>query len=473
MVFSSLLFLFVFLSISMGIYLLVPKKHRNTVLLVSSLIFYAWGGPRYLLLLLGETAISWFCALAIQARKKQPARRTWLVIECVSLLGLLAFFKYTPLISSTIESITGVPTGIPQIVLPIGISFYTFQLLSYVIDVYRKEVKAQPSYWKLLLYSSLFHQCIAGPIVRYKTVADEIDNRSVTFNDVYAGIRRFSVGLAKKAILANGIAQVSDALLSTNAATLEATPAFGVWVGSIAFMLQLYLDFSAYSDMAIGMGRMVGFHYLENFNYPYMAVTVQDFWRRWHISLSSFFRDYVYIPLGGNRVGTLVYVRNMITVWFLTGLWHGASWSYVLWGLYYLCFLLLEKFVIKQRIPNGWNRVYTLSVVLLATVIFRFEDFDTLLIALRGLIGLNAGGFFSWSAWSTLLSNIFLIAACIVACTSLSVWVERLCAVWAKKSTIGFVFYSFEQAAIPLVLLGLSVLALIGNAYNPFLYFQF
>lgn len=473
MVFSSLLFVFAFLSISMGIYLCVPKRYQNTVLLVSSLIFYSWGGPMYLLLLLGETAISWVCALRIGNLKSKKKKKFWMTVECVALLGLLAIFKYTGFIGSTMQALTGFPEHVAQIVLPIGISFYTFQLLSYVIDVYRGEVKAQRNYARLLLYSSLFHQCIAGPIVRYKTVADEIEHRSVTMNDVYAGIRRFSIGLAKKAILANGIAQVADQLMSTNAQTLAATPVLGVWIGALAFTLQLYLDFSAYSDMAIGMGRMVGFHYLENFNYPYMAVTVQDFWRRWHISLSSFFRDYVYIPLGGSRGGTLIYVRNMIVVWFLTGLWHGASWNYVLWGLYYLCFLLLERFVIRQRIPNGWNRLYTLSVVLLGTVIFRFEDANTLLLAFKGLFGLNGAGFFSWSVWSVFLSNIFLIAACMIGCTALSVWIERLFSVWASNNSVGFALYSIEQVALPLFLLAISVLALIGNAYNPFLYFQF
>lgn len=320
MVFSSLLFLFLFLSLSMGIYLLVKPQHRNIVLLVSSLIFYGWGGPSYLLLLLAETAISWFCAMMIQRNRKKNRRKFWLISECVLLLGLLAIFKYTPLFVEMIQWSGLLPDFIPDIVLPIGISFYTFQLLSYVIDVYKKEVKAQPSYAKLLLYSSLFHQCIAGPIVRYSTIAKEIDSRHVTWNDVYFGLRRFSVGLAKKAVLANGVAVVADSLASTDPQLLAQSPALGVWIGMLCYMLQIYLDFSAYSDMAIGMGRMVGFHYLENFNYPYQASSIQDFWRRWHISLSTFFRDYVYIPLGGNRGSALVYVRNMITVWFLTGL---------------------------------------------------------------------------------------------------------------------------------------------------------
>lgn len=473
MVFSSLVFLFVFLSISMGIYILVPPRFRNTVLLVSSLIFYAWGGPVYLLLLLGETWISYFCALMIGRTRNPSKRKFWMVVECAGLLGLLAFFKYTPLLATTLKFMTGFPEFIPDIVLPIGISFYTFQLLSYVIDVYRKDVTAQKSYAKLLLYSSLFHQCIAGPIVRYRTVQDEIDNRHVNWNDIYAGIRRFSIGMAKKAILANGVAAVADSLASTDPSALSQTPAIGIWIGLLAYMLQIYLDFSAYSDMAIGMGRMVGFHYLENFNYPYLAVSVKDFWRRWHISLSSFFRDYIYIPLGGNRGGTLIYIRNMITVWFLTGLWHGASWNYVLWGLYYLCFLLLERFVIKERIPHGLNRIYTLSVVFFGWILFRYEDMSTLGLVFSGMFGLSQAGFFNWSAWSMILSNIFLIAAAVIGCTSLSVWLERLLAVGAKRNGFVFALYTAEQALLPIVLLGLSFLFLIGDVYNPFLYFQF
>lgn len=473
MVFSSLLFLFVFLSITMGIYLVVPPSRRNWVLLGASLIFYAWGGPMYLLLLMGETLISWLCAIGISRTRAPSGRKAWMIAECIGLLGLLGIFKYTEFILGTLQSLTGFPDSIVHIVLPIGISFYTFQLLSYVADVYRQEVRAQYSYWKLLLYASLFHQCIAGPIVRYQTVADEIDHRSVTWEDVYAGIRRFSIGMAKKALLANSVAVLADQLASIDGATLAATPGLGIWIGCFCYMLQIYLDFSAYSDMAIGMGRMVGFHYLENFNYPYKASSVQDFWRRWHISLSSFFRDYVYIPLGGSRAGLWVYVRNMITVWFLTGLWHGASWNYVLWGLYYLVFLLLERFFFRQKNPDFANRLYTLSVVFFGWMIFRFEDLGLLGTALQGMLGFGSAGFFAGSVWSTLLSNIILLVVCIIACTDFSVWVRRFFAGLAASNQIAFYFYLAEEALLPIILLCISVLALIGNAYNPFLYFQF
>ena len=333
MVFSSLLFVFLFLALNLMVYFFVSEKNRNYVLLIFSLVFYAWGGPKFLILLVGETAASWFFALQIEKEKSSSRRRLYMVGECIVLLGLLGFFKYTVFFLDNLQAITGFPKEIPQIILPIGISFYTFQLLSYVIDVYKGEVAAQPRFWKLLLYSSLFHQCIAGPIVRYETVANEIDERKISGGDVFVGVRRFCVGLAKKSILANSCASAADTLLPAGVEALSAQSTLGLWLGMLFYMLQIYLDFSAYSDMAIGMGRMVGFHYLENFNYPYIAKSAQDFWRRWHISLSSFFRDYVYIPLGGSRCETWKIVRNMAVVWFLTGMWYGDSWNYILWGV--------------------------------------------------------------------------------------------------------------------------------------------
>lgn len=473
MIFSSLLFIFVFLSLNLFVYNLVPKKYRNTVLLGFSLVFYAWGGPRYLLLLLGETAISWLMGIKISnAKKSNKNPKLWMIVDIVCLLGLLGIFKYLGFFMNTFNGWFGLNLDVPEIVLPIGISFYTFQLLSYVIDVYKGEVEAQQDFSKLLLYSSLFHQCIAGPIVRYQTIAEEIDDRKVSADDIYYGIRRFSIGLAKKAILANGVAKVADALASTDPQLLSTTSALGIWFGLLCYMLQIYLDFSAYSDMAIGMGRMIGFHYLENFNYPYKAKTVQDFWRRWHISLSTFFRDYVYIPLGGNRGGTWVYVRNMVTVWFLTGMWHGASWNYICWGLYYLVFLLLEKFVIKERIPSGWNRIYTLSVIFFGWMIFRYENMSTLLLAFKGLFGFN-GGFASAENITMILSNIFLIAIACIGCTDLAVLLNNVAYRLAQDNKIVFITYCGFETMLPALLVFFSAVALIGNAYNPFLYFQF
>lgn len=461
------------MSLNLFVYNLVPKKYRNAVLLGFSLVFYAWGGPRYLLLLLGETAISWLMGIKISnAKKSNKNPKLWMIVDVVCLLGLLGIFKYLGFFMNTFNGWFGLNLDVPEIVLPIGISFYTFQLLSYVIDVYKGEVEAQQDFSKLLLYSSLFHQCIAGPIVRYQTIAEEIDDRKVSADDIYYGIRRFSIGLAKKAILANGVAKVADALASTDPQLLSTTSALGIWFGLLCYMLQIYLDFSAYSDMAIGMGRMIGFHYLENFNYPYKAKTVQDFWRRWHISLSTFFRDYVYIPLGGNRGGTWVYVRNMVTVWFLTGMWHGASWNYICWGLYYLVFLLLEKFVIKERIPSGWNRIYTLSVIFFGWMIFRYENMSTLLLAFKGLFGFN-GGFASAENITMILSNIFLIAIACIGCTDLAVLLNNVAYRLAQDNKIVFITYCGFETMLPALLVFFSAVALIGNAYNPFLYFQF
>ncbi len=419
MVFSSLVFLFLFLAIHLFVYHMVDERYRNVVLLVSSLIFYSWGGPRYLVLLMGNTLASWGFALLIERSDSPGKRKLWLVAECVVLLGVLGIFKYLGFFCANFQAIFGVPELIPEIVLPIGISFYTFQLISYVVDVYRGEIDAQPSYWKLLLYSSLFHQCIAGPIVRYQTVAEQIDERRPTKNDIYYGVRRFSIGLAKKAVLANSCAAVADTLLPIGDASLATQTTTGYWLGMLFFGLQIYLDFSAYSDMAIGMGRMVGFRYLENFNYPYQAVSIQDFWRRWHISLSSFFRDYVYIPLGGSRCSKAKYVRNIFIVWFLTGMWHGASWNYILWGLYFAVFLLLEKFVIRGRMPRIAGHVYALVVVYFGWVLFKFENFAELGMVLAGMFGLAGGGFTGLEVHTLFMQNIFLMLFCFIACTEL------------------------------------------------------
>ena len=419
MVFSSLVFLFLFLAIHLFVYHMVDERYHNVVLLVSSLIFYSWGGPRYLVLLMGNTLASWGFALLIQRSDSPGKRKLWLVAECVVLLGVLGIFKYLGFFCANLQAIFGVPELIPEIVLPIGISFYTFQLISYVVDVYRGEIDAQPNYWKLLLYSSLFHQCIAGPIVRYQTVAEQIDERRPTKNDIYYGVRRFSIGLAKKAVLANSCAAVADTLLPIGDASLATQTTTGYWLGMLFFGLQIYLDFSAYSDMAIGMGRMVGFRYLENFNYPYQAVSIQDFWRRWHISLSSFFRDYVYIPLGGSRCSKAKYVRNIFIVWFLTGMWHGASWNYILWGLYFAVFLLLEKFVIQGRMPRIAGHIYALVVVYFGWVLFKFENFAELGMVLAGMFGLAGGGFTGLEVHTLFMQNIFLMLFCFIACTEL------------------------------------------------------
>ncbi|MBO4411320.1 MAG: MBOAT family protein [Lachnospiraceae bacterium] len=480
MVFSSLLFLFAFLTVQLIPYYLVKSvKAKNVILLAFSLVFYAWGGPKYLILLVLESLISYLTAREIGKTEFKTMKKRWLILDVVLLLSLLAVFKYTGFFLSNIQFIFHWPKELPEILLPIGISFYTFQLISYVADVYRGEVEPQPKFWKVLLYSSLVHQCIAGPIVRYKTVASEIDERSIEISDVFAGIRRFSVGLAKKAILANGCAAVADALLPLDRLTAASASGPALWLGMAAYMLQIYLDFSAYSDMAIGMGRMVGFHYLENFDYPYTASTVQGFWRKWHISLSSFFRDYVYIPLGGNRKGLGRTILNMFVVWFLTGFWHGASWNFILWGLYFFVFLMLERFFLgrilqKNLVTRVIGHFYTLFVVFLGWVLFKFNDMGIVGEVVKGLFGGHAGAS-ALTAGSALLNNLFLLIFSVIAVFPIGKKLHEQLSRYAEITDRGWIRNGIRicTAVIPVLLLILSVLALVGDSYNPFLYFQF
>lgn len=473
MVFSSLLFLFAFLALNLIVYRKVAPRYRNQVLLAFSLVFYAWGGPKFLILLLLDTFVSWFFALRISRTESRSTRKALLVGELIALLGVLGFFKYLGFFLTNWQAVFGVPEVIPNFVLPIGISFYTFQLISYVVDVYRGKVQAQPRFWKLLLYASLFHQCIAGPIVRYETIANEIDFRKVTREDTFAGIRRFCVGLAKKAVLANSCAAVADSLLNGGVDALSAQSTVGLWIGMIFYTFHIYLDFSAYSDMAIGMGRMVGFHYLENFDHPYMAKSIQSFWRKWHISLSSWFRDYVYIPLGGSRRGNLITVRNALIVWALTGFWHGASWNFVFWGLYYFAFLMLERFVIKNRMPKGVNHVYTILVVIFGWVLFRFTSNAELFCVLKGMLGFAGGGFINLQAQTIFAGNVFLFLFCIIACTDLGTRIRKAMLEKPEPGSALFKAAVVIDSITPILLLLLAVIALIGNSYNPFIYFRF
>ncbi len=478
MVFSSLLFIYLFFALTMFVYCYVGTiQKKNVVLLVASLIFYAWGGPKYLLLLLLMALISWFFAIQIHHfRKSTVLKRGCFVIGIGLQLALLGYFKYAGFILENVKRITGVPEVIPEIVLPIGISFYTFQLISYVVDVYRGEVAPQRKYWLVLLYCSLFHQCIAGPIVRYKDVAREIEHRRPKIPEMGRGINRFTIGLVKKAVFANSCAQIADTMLPEAIIPFNSVPALGLWLGALMYMLQIYLDFSAYSDMAIGMGLMVGFHYKENFNYPYISDTVTEFWRRWHISLSSFFRDYVYIPLGGNRKGAGRTIFNLFIVWALTGLWHGASWNFVLWGLYYFVFLVLEKRVLLDKLknlPKAAGHIYTLVVVYFGWIIFKFTDLSRIGLMLKGMLGLNHNGFMNMEVAVTFKNNIFFIIVAVIACTPLAAngykWMCRRC-----KTVVLFKYLRRVIEVVgPVVLLLLATMALVGNSYNPFLYFQF
>ena len=481
MVFSSLIFVFVFLIANLITQIVITDtRKKNIVMLSFSLAFYAWAGIRYVFLLLGMTFICWYSALEISRARSQAFKKRRLIECTVAVLVILGFFKYTGFFAQNLQSLIGWPKEIPQIVLPIGISFYTFQLLSYVIDVYRGDAEVQETYWLLLLYASLFHQCVAGPIVRYRDVNQDILNRRVKMTEVSRGITRFTVGLAKKAVLANGCADIVRSLFAIKtdaeltAQILENASVTSLWLAVFAFTLQIYLDFSAYSDMAIGMGLMCGFHYKENFNYPYMADSVTDFWRRWHISLSTFFRDYVYIPLGGNRCSKRRHLFNLFVVWALTGMWHGASWNFIFWGLYYFVFLVLEKyFVDTSRIPRPARHALTMLIVFFGWAIFKFDGPGMLGAALKGMFGLNGNAFSAGIFAQTLIGNWFFLAICVVAVTPLAKTIGGLLESFSRQSVWWMYLYNVLDQVTPAILLVLAAAALAGASYNPFLYFQF
>ena len=463
MVFSSLLFVFLFLALNLvSQAALRGARQKNIAMLLFSLVFFSWAGPRYVVLLLLDTALCWFFAICIE---REPQRKKLHLSLCVALVLLvLGIFKYTGFLMGNLQSLFGWPEVIPQIVLPIGISFYTFQLISYVVDVYRGGVRAQKKYWILLLYASLFHQCIAGPIVRYRDVAQDLAKRQVHAEEVSRGVSRFTVGLAKKAVLANSVAVLADRWLPMTTEGLAKIPTAG-----LCYMLQIYLDFSAYSDMAIGMGLMCGFHYKENFNYPYIASSVTDFWRRWHISLSTFFRDYVYIPLGGNRRGKGRQLLNLFIVWGLTGLWHGASWNFLLWGLYYGVILIIEKVWLQkplQKAPGVVQRLYSLLLIILGWVIFALTDFGAIGNYFAALFGAHGGA--DAQTMYLLTTNISLLLVAALACTrwpahAANDLLARL--PQAAQTLLRCLFY----AAVLLM----CVAFLVGDSYNPFLYFRF
>ena len=468
MVFSGLPFLLWFLPAVLLLYFLLRKTPlRNAVLCVFSLLFYAWGEPVYLLLMLMMIAVNYMAAVMMDGRFKERkgARRALLAVSLVADLGSLAFFKYGDFVLINLESLFGLPLPRIGLALPIGISFYTFQIISYIADVYRGEIKAQKDPVKLTTYVCLFPQLVAGPIVRYQTIAEELDNRRETLPLFTEGLHRFIIGLGKKVVLANNMALIADTVFDTAGMNTGVI----AWLGAAAYMLQIYFDFSGYSDMAIGMGKMFGFRFLENFNYPYIASSVTDFWRRWHISLSTWFRDYVYIPLGGNRVSPWRNRLNLFIVWMLTGLWHGAEWTFVLWGLYYFVLLSIEKSAAGKRVldkvPKVLRHILTLLLVLLGWVIFRAPTAAQAF----GFIG----GMFTPSGTSPLLVlnehrdllfPLFLLLPAGIAATP-------LCAKLCERIP--------EKVKEPLrtafdVLLYFACIALLLNAsYNPFIYFRF
>lgn len=469
MVFSSLLFLYAFLPVCLLLYFLVPGlTGKNIVLLCASLVFYAWGEPVYVFLMLAVAALNWGFGLLLGKKRSKG-----LLALCVALnLASLVVFKYAGFLVENCNALFGAAFRAPQISLPIGISFYTFQALSYSVDVYRKDVGAQRSYWKFLLYVSMFPQLIAGPIVRYVDVAAQIESRESDPENVFRGVTRFCVGLGKKVLLADHVGQVADQLLGgsfTGATTL------GIWLGALMYMFQIYFDFSGYSDMAIGLGRIFGFRYMENFKLPYTSKSITEFWRRWHISLSSFFRDYVYIPLGGNR--RHVYL-NLFIVWALTGLWHGASWNFVLWGLYFFVLLCIERLLKKQlsKIPKPVRHVLTLLLILISWNVFYHTDLGRLRESFAIFFGFADSGFTSETTNMLLRNNLPLIAICAVGCSAIPQFtgnvVGLLCAE-KREDGIGHKVYAGLTFVFDLALLALATISLAGSSYNAFLYFRF
>lgn len=471
MVFSSLVFLFVFLPITLLLYFLVPRRFRNFVLLVVSLVFYAWGEPVYVVLMLFSTVVDYVHGLLVEKYRDQPKKAKRVVLSSVIInLGLLTFFKYSSFIIANINAIFGTAFSIPDIALPIGISFYTFQTMSYTIDIFRGDAPAQRKIVDLGSYVAMFPQLIAGPIVRYRTVAEQLNHRKETVDRFADGVRRFIIGLGKKVLLANNIGLVWDTISSTEITSLTVLTA---WLGVLAFGLQIYFDFSGYSDMAIGLGKMFGFELLENFNYPYISQSITEFWRRWHISLGSWFRDYVYIPLGGNRKGKYRTYLNVFIVWFLTGLWHGASWNFVLWGLYFGIIISIEKAFLMKWLNKGpafIRHIYTLFLLLIGWGLFAFDNFEKLSQYFKVMFGLNGEGLYNQMTLFYLSSNALSLIILIVASTPL------MKGLYGRLSSISSFKWGLEVVVMPLiylVILFVSTAYLVDSSYNPFLYFRF
>ena len=470
MVFSSLVFLFVFLPLTLLLYFIVPRRLRNTILLIVSLIFYAWGEPIYIILMLFSTVTDFVHGLLVERYRNQPKKAKLVVLSSITInLGLLVFFKYSTFLLTNINLLFHTNFYIPQMSLPIGISFYTFQTMSYTIDVFRQEAKAKKNMIDLGAYVTMFPQLIAGPIVRYQTIANQLDHR-VESEDLFAkGIWRFTIGLGKKVLLANNIGLLWNQIQLTEMSDLSIVMA---WLGLVAFGFQIYFDFSGYSDMAIGLGYLFGFELLENFNYPYISQSITEFWRRWHISLGSWFRDYVYIPLGGNRKGKKRMYLNLFIVWMLTGLWHGASWNFVLWGLYFGILIIIEKAFLLfwlSRAPRWMRHVYTIILLLIGWGLFAFEDFHQLINYFTVLFGLRNATWVNQETLYYLSQNIILFVLLTIASTPMI----RLIGQKLFNSPYGSVIKAFIVPMICLLILIASTAYLVDSSYNPFLYFRF
>ena len=472
MLFSSNIFLFLFLPAVLLGYYVLPRRLRNLFLLAASLIFYAWGTGKFVFVMIGSILFNYGTALMIDRCSRRAVRKLLLILAAAGNLGILFVYKYLDFCIANLN-LLGFQLPLQNIVLPLGISFFTFQAMSYVIDVYRGSAKAQTWPQNIGLYISFFPQLVAGPIVRYQTIADQIDHRRENFDDFSEGVRRFILGFAKKVILSNNLALVADAVFST---APDQRSVVYAWMGALAYAFQILFDFSGYSDMAIGLGKLFGFHFSENFDYPYISASVSEFWRRWHISLGQWFRDYVYFPLGGSRVKSKArLVWNLFVVWSLTGIWHGASWNFVVWGLMYFVLIAFEKLTgLPKRFPHGWQkglyRVFTLLCVLVGWVFFRAADLPSALEFLQSMLGLSGNGFFDSMVIRAFRQyRFFFLAAVLCSTPVFPIWTEKLTAgggwIAAAAKILSIPVYCF--------LLLWAVSFIMTGSHNPFIYFNF
>lgn len=459
MLFSSITFIYFFLPILILIYFITPKKYRNIPLLLFSLIFYFLGEPKYIIILLASCIINYYLSILISKKKYS---KIFLIISLIYNIGQLLYFKYTDFFISNLNNIFNLNISLLHILMPIGISFFTFQIIAYIIDVYNNKHQPAKNLLTFMTYVCLFPQLVAGPIVRYSDIENELKNRKCSFELFSEGIKRFIIGLSKKVLIANVLGEISKELITETV--------LSSWLKPILFTLQIYYDFSGYSDMAIGLGLMFGFRFLENFNYPLIASSVTDFWRRWHISLSSWFRDYVYIPLGGNRVSKIKWIRNIIIVWFLTGFWHGANWNFIIWGLYFVIFLLIEKLFLGKYLEKTKiiKYIYTILIVIISFLIFNTESIPNIINSLKNMFYINNISFTSLETTYYLKSNLILIIISIIGATPLL----KNIIIKIKKTKLKIGLDILE----PIILLGLLTLTtayLIDASFNPFLYFRF
>ncbi len=462
MVFTSINFLYCFLPTVLILYFIVPKKYKNLLLLISSLLFYFYGEPKYIILMIIEIVLAYFEARLIE---KYKSKEIFIFSIFIHVL-LLCIFKYTNFLITNINGIFNTNISLLNIVLPIGISFYTFQIISYLVDVYKEKVKAQKNFISLATYVSLFPQLIAGPIVRYETINDELDNRKQTFNDFSSGISRFIIGLSKKVLIANVLGELCNIFILSN----EKTVLF-YWIYGISYSLQIYFDFSAYSDMAIGLGRMFGFHFMENFDYPYISKSITEFWRRWHISLSSWFKDYVYIPLGGSREGTFKLIKNILIVWLLTGLWHGSEWTFILWGMFIGILLVIEKLLLNkyiEKLPSIVRRIYTLFIIMISFIIFSGSNINESFNNIVGLFNFSNPFINKFTIHYLKDYGFVLIIAIFLSTPILKNTIIKL----KENKKINNIINILDIIVL-LILLVIVTSYLIDSSYNPFLYFRF